>query len=117
MENRERTNVVVGSIWMLVITVALFFLPLVNGLVGGLVGGYKVGGWKRALAAAVLPAVVASVVLWVLVAAMGAPVWGFVAGTALAVIILLADVGIFLGAIIGGKAAESRGRRMTASPI
>ena len=103
---------------MVVITIALFFLPLVNGLIGGLVGGYKVGGWKRALGAAVLPAVVASVGLWVLIAALGAPVWGFVAGTALAVIILLADLGIFVGAIIGGKAAEARGGRpVTTNPI
>lgn len=106
--NKERSNVVIGSLWMVIVTLALFFLPLINGLVGGAVGGYKVGNWKRALAAAVLPAVVATAAIWLIIAALGAPVLGLFGGLAVGVIVILADIGIFLGAALGGWAAQSR---------
>lgn len=98
----DRTNVVVGSLWMIGLTLVLFFLPLVNGLIGGFVGGYKVGSVGRALAAAVLPAIVAAFGLWALFAMMDAAGWGLLAGLTLGVIIALADMGIFLGAALGG---------------
>lgn len=103
-----RSSVVTGSLWMVGITLALFFFPLVNGLVGGLVGGYKVGGVRRALTAAILPAIVAAAGLWVIFAILDAVVLGFVAGLAAGVVIALADVGIFIGAAIGGAVRNRR---------
>jgi len=99
---RTRSSVVAGSLWMIGITLALFFLPLINGLIGGFVGGYKVGNVGRALIAAILPAVVVAVGLWVLFAIAEAPVWGLVAGLTGATLVVLADVGIFIGAALGG---------------
>ena len=87
---------------MVFLSLALFFLPLVNGLIAGAVGGYKVGGVGRALVAAILPAAVVAAGLWIVFAFFEAPVWGFLAGAAVGVIILLADVGLFIGAVIGG---------------
>jgi len=101
-ESGRRAPVVVGSLWMVLISIALFFVPAINGLVGGLVGGYKVGGVGRALAAAVLPAAVVAVGMWILFALFDAPLWGVLAGTAVAVLVLLADIGLFIGAAIGG---------------
>src|SRR4028119_442478 len=91
LRNPEKSNVVAGSLWMVSLTLLLFFLPLVNGFIGGLVGGYKVGSVGRALVAAILPAVIASIGLWVLLAVMNLPVIGFIAGTTLAFLIALAD--------------------------
>jgi hypothetical protein len=65
---------------------------------------------KRALAAAILPAVIVSLGLWLIVAAFGAPIVGFVAGAAAGAVVLLADVGIFIGAALGGWIAQSRHR-------
>jgi hypothetical protein len=107
-------SVVGGAIWMVVITLALFFVPLINGLIGGIVGGYRVGDWKRALGAAVIPALVAALGLWLIVAALGGPVWGFAAGAAVGLLVLLADLGIFVGAAIGGIAAQHTRGRATA---
>ncbi len=73
---RGDSNMGTGAVWMIGITLALFFVPLINGIVGGIVGGYKVGDWKRALGAAVLPAIVVALGLGLIVAAFGAPVWG-----------------------------------------
>lgn len=103
-----RKNVFVAALWMIGITIALFFLPLINGLIGGVVGGYKAGDWKRALVAAVLPAVIVTVALWILLIAFELPIVGFIAGAAAGVLILLADVGIFIGALIGGTYAQNR---------
>lgn len=104
----RRKSVLTGAAWMVGLTIALFFLPLINGVIGGLVGGYKVGSVSRALIAAILPAVVVSLGLWALFAFLDAPVIGIVAGTAVAVLVLLSDVGIFLGAAIGGALSNRR---------
>lgn len=97
-----RASIVAGSLWMVGLTLALFFLPLINGIVGGFVGGYKVGGAGRALIAAILPAIVVAIALWVIFAVFDAPVIGLVAGVAGAALVVLADIGIFIGALIGG---------------
>lgn len=104
----DRSSIVAGSAWMVVISIALFFVPILNGLVGGLVGGYKVGGVKRALIAAILPAIVVGIALWVILAILDAPLIGFFAGAALGLIVLFADVGLFIGAAIGGAMSTRR---------
>jgi len=109
-----RDPVILGSLWMVGLSLVLVFVPLVNGLVGGLVGGYRVGSLKRALIAAILPALIVALALWLLLALFDAPLWGLAAGFAGAVVILLSDVGIFVGAAIGGLMAESRRRRLHA---
>jgi hypothetical protein len=103
--------VAVGSLWMVGITLLLFFLPLVNGLLGGLVGGYKVGTPGRALAAAILPGVVVAVGLWLLLALLDLPFLGFFAGLAAGLAVLLSEVGLLVGAIGGGWLARQRERR------
>jgi hypothetical protein len=115
MAQQDRSSVVVASLLMVIITLALFFLPLINGLVGGAIGGYKVGNWKRALTAAILPAIVATVAIWLIIAAFGAPVLGLFGGLAVGFIVILADVGIFIGAALGGWAAQSRLRHRAAA--
>jgi hypothetical protein len=101
-QEAERGSVVGGSLWMVVISLGLFFLPAINGLVGGLVGGYKAGSVPRALVAALLPAVVLSFGLWLLLTALEMPVLGVVAGFAAGALIVLADLGLFIGAALGG---------------
>ena len=100
----SRSSIVTGSLWMVGISLVLFFLPLGNGLIGGLVGGYKVGSPGGALASAVLPAAIVSVGLWILLAMLDVPVLGFAAGAAVGILIVLADVGLFVGALVGGVA-------------
>jgi hypothetical protein len=36
----SRSSIVGASIWMVLVTLVLLFLPGVNGLIGGAVGGY-----------------------------------------------------------------------------
>lgn len=93
---------------MIGLTLGLFFLPAINGLVGGFVGGYKVGSMRRGLMAAAIPAVVAAVGLWLLFAILGSPVVGILTGSALGLMIALSELGLFVGAALGGYTAETR---------
>lgn len=107
----EGSSLAGGAFWMVVISLALFFMPLVNGLIGGFVGGYMVGTPKRGLIAAVLPAVVVAIATWILLAFLQLPVFGLVAGFTVLVLVLLADLGLFVGAALGGAvAARANGR-------
>lgn len=107
----NKSSVVVGSLVMVGVSLVLFFLPLINGLVGGLVGGYVVGTVKRALVAALLPAVLVAVGLWLIFALAEAPVIGLFAGMAMGLWIVLADVGLFIGAAVGGALSSPRVQR------
>jgi hypothetical protein len=109
-----RTNIVIASLAMIAITLALFFLPLVNGLIGGAVGGYLAGTWRRGLAASLVPAVAVAFGVWVLLLLFDAPVIGIAAALGVGVLILLADLGIVVGGALGGYFAESRRRTVHA---
>jgi hypothetical protein len=107
-EERRSISVVKGSLWMVGITLALFFLPAVNGLIGGMVGGYLVGTAKKAIIAAVLPAMAAAVGLWMILTMLEAPILGLFTGLALGGAILLSEIGLFVGAAMGGAIAQSK---------
>lgn len=104
----DRKNIVTGSLWMVGLSILLFFVPGINGLVGGFVGGYKVGGVQRALLAAVLPALVVAAGLWALMAVMDLGVLGLFAGLAIGGVILFSDIGLFIGAAIGGAVSNKK---------
>jgi hypothetical protein len=108
---RDRGSIVMAAVWMVVISLLLFFLPLVNGLIGGAVGGYKAGSPSRGFIAALVPSILVAGLLWAVFALFGGPVLGFFAGAAAGMLVLLADVGLFIGALIGGYFAETRGPR------
>lgn len=102
MADRGETSLVVCALWMIGISMLLFFLPAVNGLIGGAVGGYKAGSATRGLGAAILPAIVSGVGIWVLLAVFDAPVLGFLAGIAVGLWALVSSIGLLVGAAIGG---------------
>ncbi len=97
-----QNSVLAASFWMVAVSLLLFFVPLVNGIIGGFVGGYKLGSVGRALRAAIPPAIIVATVLWIAFAILQVPVWELLAGMRRAALIALADVGIFVGAAIGG---------------
>jgi hypothetical protein len=108
LPSERRSSIVAGSAWMVLISLALFFVPLLNGFVGGLVGGYKVGTVGRGLTAAVLPAGVVAVGLWVLLALAELPLLGMLAGVAIGLAVVFSELGLFLGAMVGGLLASNR---------
>lgn len=96
-------SVVAGAIWMIVISILLFWIPGVGGFVGGLVGGKVSGGVGGALVAWFL----SSILVAILFAVLGTMLSGMILIGALAglggLILGFIDAGTrLLGAVIGG---------------
>ena len=106
--SRRRTSILAGSFWMVAVSLLLFFVPLINGIVGGAIGGYKVGSVGRALLAALLPALFVGVGLWGLLFILDAPVWGLLAGMTGVMLIIVSELGLFVGAALGGALSPKR---------
>lgn len=103
----EKNGSVIGGIfWMFLISLLLFWLPVVGPLIGGIVGGKKAGGVGAALAAVFLPCIILGALLFSLAASIsGLPLIGVIAGAG-GVVLSLAHVGpLLIGAIIGGALA------------
>lgn len=103
MRVRDRGSVVAGAIWMLVISLLLFWLPLIGPLLAGIVGGKRAGGVGEAILAAFLPALGIAVFVTVLGTAVGLPIIGALSGVAAFATVAGATIGpLLLGAILGG---------------
>ena len=66
VEKEKKGSILVGFIWMFVISLLLFWLPIVGPLLAGVVGGKMSGGVGNALAAVFLPGIIFGVLLFFL---------------------------------------------------
>lgn len=108
MVDSERSSVIGSSVWMIGVSLVLFFLPAINGLIGGVVGGYKAGTVRRAISAAILPAVIVFFGVWGLMAMFDHAVIGFISGIAVGVWAIFSSIGLLIGATIGGAISPKR---------
>jgi hypothetical protein len=94
----------VGSaiLWMFLLSILLFWLPVIGPLIAGFVGGRKAGTVGNAILAVILPGIVFGAILFFLGTLLtGVPVIGFLAGAGGAVL-ALAHIGpLLIGAILG----------------
>lgn len=90
-------------IWMAVISLVLFWLPVAGPLLAGFVGGRTAGSASRGLLAALLPAVILSLVLLGAgTALIGLPIIGAIASVSLFLVVVVQGLPVIVGAIIGG---------------
>lgn len=103
---RGRGNAVSGMIWMFIISLLLFWLPVAGPFIAGLVGGKKSGGVGGAIMAVFLPGILFGLLLFFLASTLsGLPLIGAIAGVG-GFALSLAHIGpLLLGAIIGGLMA------------
>lgn len=89
-------------LWMFVLSILLFWLPILGPLIAGFVGGRKAGTLGNAILAALLPAIVFAAILFFFASVFtGLPLVGFLAGAG-GFAIAAAHVGpLLLGAIVG----------------
>lgn len=101
MPNRPG-SVAAAIAWMFLLSILLFWLPLLGPLVAGFVGGRKAGGLGNAVLAVFLPGLVLGLALFFLASLLtGFPLLGAVAGAG-GFVLVAAHVGpLLLGAVIG----------------
>jgi hypothetical protein len=94
----------VGSamMWMFVLSVLLFWLPIIGPLIAGFVGGRKAGSLSNAVLAVILPGLIISVGLFFLASLLtGLPILGAIAGAG-GLVLAFAHIGpMLLAAIVG----------------
>lgn len=98
-------SLVMAMIWMAVLSLLLFWLPVLGPLIAGWVGGYTAGSAGRGLQAALIPVVILCLMLVVFGTLTGLPLIGVVAGVALFVVLVVQGVLLLVGALIGGLMA------------
>ena len=92
--------------WMFIISILLFWLPVLGPLIAGFVGGKKAGGVGAAIVAVLLPGIVYFVVLFLLAASLvGIPLIGVAAGAGGLMLSVIHVGPLLIGAIIGGAMA------------
>ncbi|MCK4547860.1 MAG: hypothetical protein KAW17_10515 [Candidatus Eisenbacteria sp.] len=105
----RKGSVFSGMMWMIFLSVLLFWLPLFGPLLAGIVGGKKSGGVLRALMACILPAIILSGLVWFSFLVIGLPLQGFVVASVLAgslvAYVVFHNFALVCGAIVGGALA------------
>lgn len=88
--------------WMLVLSILLFWLPVVGPLIAGFVGGRKAGSLSNALIAVLLPGLMIGVAMFFLASLLtGLPIIGAFAAAG-GLMLAFAHVGpLLLAAIVG----------------
>lgn len=102
----QRASIGRAMLWMMVVSLLLFWLPFLGPAIAGFVGGRKAGGIGPAVIAAFLPGLLFAAALFVLASMLtGFPLLGAIAGLG-GMAIALAHIGpLLVGAIIGGAVA------------
>jgi len=99
--NREG-SVVSAMIWMFVLSLLLFWLPVAGPLIAGFVGGRKAGTIANAMLAVFLPAILFGGALFFLGSVLtGVPLLGLMAGAGGAILALAHVAPLLVGAIVG----------------
>jgi len=106
MAEAKNGSMIMGMIWMFVISLLLFWLPAFGPLIAGIVGGKVAGGVVSGILAALLPGILLSVALFVGGTMLTAlPVIGAViAGGGLLLYVFYIPP-LLIGALIGGLMA------------
>ena len=95
-----------AMVWMFVLSVLLFWLPLLGMFIAGLVGGRKAGSVGVALLAVLVPAAVVAGLMALLATALtGMPLLGAIAGFGTGALVVANVVPMLAGAVVGGALA------------
>lgn len=99
-------SILLAMVWMFVISLLLFWLPILGPLIAGIVGGKAAGSAGRGFWAALIPAIVMALLLFLFGTALtGIPILGLVAGLGIFLVLVFQSPALIVGAIIGGLIA------------
>lgn len=99
-------SLVMAMIWMAVLSLLLFWLPLVGPLIAGFVGGQTAGTAGRGILAALIPVAILCVILFAFGTALtGLPLVGFLFSVGMFFVFVMQSLPLLIGALIGGLLA------------
>ena len=102
----DRGSVGSAMLWMIGLSILLFWIPTIGPLIAGFVGGRKAGGIGAAFVAAIIPAILVGVLLVLLGTLVDLPIIGALVGAGLFFIILFESIPLLIGAVGGGAMNE-----------
>lgn len=99
-------SIILGMIWMFVISLLLIWLPALGPLIAGIVGGKVAGSVGRGLVAALFPGLLLALGLFFFGTVLtGLPMLGaLIAGSSILLYLLYVPI-LLIGALIGGLLA------------
>ena len=100
---KEEGSVLSGMLWIIVLGILLFWLPVLGQMIAGFVGGKKAGSAMNGLLAAILPAIIIGLVTFVLLGWV--PVIGAIVAGAVTIVVMASMIVVIIFAIIGGAMA------------
>lgn len=103
-----RASFIKASLWMIVLSILLFWMPILGPVVAGLVGGWFAGTIGRAVLASLVPAVLLALLIWGIGTLFALPVVGALTGGAIGLVILFGDLPLILAAIVGALISQRR---------
>ena len=92
-------------LWMILLSIALFWLPVFGPFAAGFVGGMKAGGVRHAFLASLFPALAAAALLFLMSLLLGVPILGTFAGTAVGLVLVGNSLPLVVGALLGASFA------------
>lgn len=105
----SESRVVSGTLWMIGVSIAIYFLPVANGLIAGTIGGYRIGSPRAALMSALGAVAFTSCLLWMMFTLIPFPMMGNpITQIGAFGLIFLTDIGLIVGAGIGGVVARNK---------
>jgi len=107
MTSEKKGSIGSAIVWIFIISVLLFWLPVIGPLIAGIVGGKKAGGIGPAIIAVFLPGIFFAIILFLLASSLtGIPLLGAIAGAG-GFVLSIAHIGpLLIGAIVGGGIAS-----------
>jgi hypothetical protein len=81
MTSEKKGSIGSAIVWIFIISVLFFWLPVIGPLIAGIVGGKKAGGIRPAIIAVFLPGIFFAIILFLLASSLtGIPLLGAIAG-------------------------------------
>lgn len=106
MAEKTDGSILAGMMWMFILSLLLFWLPVVGPIIAGALGGRAAGGVGAGILAVFLPGLFIGVALFLLATSLtSVPLLGAVAGLGGLVLASLHVGPLLLGAVIGGLIA------------
>ena len=95
-------SLISATLWMFLLSILLFWMPVLGPLIAGFVGGRKAGSFGTAILAAILPGLVVGGVLFFCASLLtGFPLFGLIAGFGGFAVMAVHIVPLLVGAAIG----------------